>query len=144
MIKSKYSQSVKTVDSKTMKRQVLFLICVALPLLVIGRPTHCDRWKGDSEFRCGKDDYHADSIHIRSISNSKVGFKISKWISECGHPGVNYFDQSYNLRPGDSIDELFSEVNRGSCNELFVYECTLDSRPVNCLDVVSVYPNECV
>ncbi|KAI5646175.1 7 transmembrane receptor (rhodopsin family) domain-containing protein [Phthorimaea operculella] len=95
-------------------------------------PTHCDRWKGDKEFRCAKDNYHADKIHIRVITNQLVSFKVSKWLSTCGKKGVNYATNQYHLFGGSTRDVEFGEVGPNACNELFIYDSSVTGKATVC------------
>ncbi|KAJ2948005.1 hypothetical protein O0L34_g9798 [Tuta absoluta] len=113
---------------------VVFSLAIAA---VSARPTHCERWKGDKEFRCAKDNYHADRVKVRNITGNGVSFKVGKWISSCGRPGTNYSDRQYTLNGGESTDVDFGEVGPGACNELFIYDCKRDGRSTNCVDVVT-------
>nr|XP_014291336.1 uncharacterized protein LOC106690408 [Halyomorpha halys] len=124
----------------TFKITVIFAIA-ALTTLVDCRPTHCDRWKGDKEFRCAKDDYHADFVTVRNRAGSSVSFKTGFWLSRCGQGGQNYADHTYSLAPGGNINVQFGEVGPGSCNEMFIYDCKINNQGANCLDAVIVSPN---
>lgn len=118
----------------------LVLLIVSVFVLVEGRPTHCERWKGDSEFRCGKDNYRLDYVTVRSRGQS-VSFRIGKWNSHCGKPGLNYSDQTHTLTPNAATNIEFPEAGAGVCGELFVYQCKINGKSVNCLDAVLVTPH---
>lgn len=120
---------------------VLVLAVVAITPLVDCRPTHCERWKGDKEFRCGKDNYHADLVTVRNRAGTAVSFKAGLWLSRCGRGGQNYADHSYSLGPGESVNIQFGEAGPGSCNEMFIYDCKINNRGSNCLDAVNVSAN---
>nr|BDD37282.1 pentatomicin [Plautia stali] len=120
---------------------VLVVAIVAAAAVVDCRPTHCERWKGDKEYRCAKDNYRADSVTVRNRAGGTVSFKTGLWLSRCGHGGQNYGDHSYSLGPGGSQDVQFGEVGPGSCNEMFIYDCKINNRGANCLDAVNVQAN---
>jgi len=129
-----------------MSQRALF---IALALVSVGLfdianavATHCDRHKGNSEYRCGKDNYREDNIRItnRAGFGETVCFKIGKWISDCGGLATNYENIDAQLGPNKSRDFRFRAAASGKCDEFYVYNCRVDGVGRDCVDVLIVAP----
>ncbi|XP_050507959.1 uncharacterized protein LOC126885432 [Diabrotica virgifera virgifera] len=118
----------------------LLIAFVLMCSLVDARPTHCERWNGDKEFRCLKDNHKADKVAIHNKTDHPVTFKVEKWLSKCGSPGQKYSDLRYGFVEGATITIDVSEVKPGSCHEMFISKCKTGSSNVNCLDVITATP----
>ncbi|KAF2894178.1 hypothetical protein ILUMI_11996 [Ignelater luminosus] len=125
----------------TSLKVALFLVVVTVLSSVDCKPTHCERWNGDSQFRCAKDNYREDTVLVRNRANGNVSFKVGKWISYCGKGGTNYSDKLYTLNSGASVKVEFGEAGPGVCHELFVYDCKINNMSSNCLNAVIVSPD---
>ncbi|XP_050507942.1 uncharacterized protein LOC126885416 [Diabrotica virgifera virgifera] len=124
---------------------LVLLALLALFALANGTATYCERWKFGSEFRCAKDDYPADIISVRNRAGSNISFKVGKWLSRSDVLFVvkllNYSDQLYSLKSGESINIDFSEVDSGYYHQLYIYECRINNRYANCPDTVIPTPS---
>jgi len=107
---------------------------------VTGTATHCDRHRGNSEYRCGKDDYPADHVRITNRAGGTVSFKIGKWVSNCGSGGTNYENFDGQLARGASRNFRFRAAARGKCEEFYVHNCRVNGDGQDCVTVLTVAP----
>lgn len=118
------------------------LLLFIVVTFVDSRPTHCEIWRGDSQFRCAKDNYKADSIEVRRITPGTISFSVGKWLSKCGKSGVNYSNERFIIDPAEDFSSIeFTGAGAGICNEFFIYDCKLNDARVNCIEVVQPTPH---
>ena len=121
-------------------RLLRILASVLLMCLVFSPPafavaTQCGIHQNNG-WRCAKDNYQADTLRIRNISDGDVSFNVGQWTSTCGKKGTEFGNDSYDLNSGNIRDIPFGSAKANQCLETFVYNCN----PGLCKDKLSIHP----
>lgn len=105
---------------------VLLMCLVFSPAPVLATATQCQIHK-NSEWRCAKDNYQADTIRIDNKSSRDASFNVDVWTSDCGKKGSRISTKTFVLTAGHPVDEPFQAARANQCLEMFIYNCEPDS-----------------